>query len=109
MTSLGVLLVVLGVGSLILPYLNLQFTLMDWLDPYQPWAGVVVAALGLITILFASRRRKPAEPETATAPAAAAAPPAAATPPETASPPEAAAAEPTSEPWPTTPPERRDD
>ncbi|HEY7452351.1 MAG TPA: hypothetical protein VIA02_07535 [Candidatus Limnocylindria bacterium] len=108
MTSLGVLLVVLGVGSLILPYLNLQFTLMDWLDPYQPWAGVVVAALGLITILFASRRRKPAEPETATAPAAAA-PPAAATPPETASPPEAAAAEPTSEPWPTTPPERRDD
>ena len=57
MTSIGVLLVILGVGSLILPYLGLQFRLMELVDPYQPWAGIVVAALGLVLILVASRRK----------------------------------------------------
>ena len=57
MISFGVLLVILGVGSLVLPYLDLQFTLMDFVDPYQPWAGIIVAALGLITVLFGAQRR----------------------------------------------------
>jgi predicted lipid-binding transport protein (Tim44 family) len=110
MISLGVLLVILGVGSLVLPYLDLQFALMDFVDPYQPWAGVIVAAIGLITILFAAQRRgrkemvvepahaAPAKAETApTAPAQ----PAAAESPPAPTPTEAA--------WPTEPPERSDD
>jgi hypothetical protein len=90
MTSFGVLLVVLGVGSFVLPYFDI-----DVLDPYQPWAGVIVSALGLITVLFASRRRRP---EMVEAPPVATAPPAAAAPPATES-----------KPWPTNPPERSDD
>ena len=57
MISLGVLLVILGVGSLVLPYLTPQLSLMGLVDPYQPWAGVIVAALGLITVLFGAQRR----------------------------------------------------
>jgi hypothetical protein len=119
MTSIGVLLVILGVGSLVLPAFNLQFRLMEIVDPYQPWAGIIAAALGLVLILVASRRKSGdvKEAEEAAAPAAASAPAAAATPPPSASPPPvsastaapAAPAEPTSDPWPTTPPERHDD
>lgn len=112
MISLGVLLVILGVGSLVLPYLNLQSALMDFVDPYQPWAGVIVAAIGLITILFAAQRRGRnevvAEPVAAApAPAAtiASAPPPA--PPPAAEPPPAPT--PAAEAWPTNPPERSDD
>ena len=57
MISLGVLLVILGVGSLVLPSLGFQFRLMELLDAYQPWAGVIVTAIGLITILFGAQRR----------------------------------------------------
>ncbi len=62
MISLGVLLVILGVGSLLLPYFGLQFTLMDFVNDYQPWIGIIVAALGLITILFGAQRRREAAP-----------------------------------------------
>jgi predicted lipid-binding transport protein (Tim44 family) len=82
MISLGVLLVILGVGSLILPNLGFQFQLMEIVDPYQPWAGVIVAAVGLITVLFGAQRRgrkaaEPAEASAAAAPAAVGAAPAA--------------------------------
>lgn len=60
MLSLGVLLVILGVGSFVLPMVGYQFRLMDPIDPYQPWAGIIVAAVGLITVIFAGRRRAPA-------------------------------------------------
>jgi hypothetical protein len=112
MISLGVLLVILGVGSLVLPSLNLQVAFLDFVDPYQPWAGVIVAAIGLITILFAAQRRgrkdvvvepvEPVPPVAATAPT----PPAQAAVAE--SPPAPTPAE-ASEPWPTEPPERSDD
>ena len=114
MTSIGVLLVILGVGSLILPSFNLQFRLMDLVDPYQPWAGVIAAALGLVLILVASRRKR-GDVKEAEAAATPAAPPATAptipptSPVDTAATTAAAPPEPTSEPWPTTPPERRDD
>ena len=136
MISFGVLLVILGAGSLVLPYLNLQFTLMEFVDPYQPWAGIIVAALGLITVLFGAQRRgrrEAAEALAAAAPAAPA-PVASATPAEPASvaapastaatasalerageptiPASTTAPAPTpepSDPWPTTPPERSDD
>jgi len=119
MISLGVLLVILGVGSLVLPNLGFQFTLMDWLDPYQPWAGIIVAAVGLITVLFGAQRRgRAAAAPAAVATAQAAPPPQASTPPQAdsaagASTPPASAPTQTSPPveksWPTEPPERSED
>ena len=92
MISLGVLLVILGVGSLVLPNLGFQLSLMEFVDPYQPWAGIIVAALGLITILFGAQRRgrKEVVVESAADTPAAAAPAAAA--PSAAAPAAAAAA-----------------
>ena len=68
MLSLGVLLVILGVGSFVLPMIGYQFRLMEPIEPYQPWAGIIVAAVGLITILFASRRRAAVTPVVETPP-----------------------------------------
>ncbi|MEK6191464.1 MAG: hypothetical protein AABM41_03955 [Chloroflexota bacterium] len=99
MISLGVLLVILGVGSLVLPSLGLQLRFMDWLDPYQPWAGIIVAAVGLITVLFGAQRRGRAVAPVAAATAQAA-------PKAETSEPAAPAAERTR---PTEPPERSED
>jgi predicted lipid-binding transport protein (Tim44 family) len=114
MISLGVLLVILGVGSLVLPSLGLQFTFMDWLDAYQPWAGIIVAAVGLITVLFGAQRRGRAEAPAAVATAQASPPPQAAPPAEASEPPAGAtppagAPPPAERTWPTEPPERSDD
>ena len=57
MLSLGVLLVILGVGSFVLPMIGYQFRLIEPLEPYQPWAGITLAAVGLITVIYAGRRR----------------------------------------------------
>ncbi|HET9347420.1 MAG TPA: hypothetical protein VFO05_17130 [Candidatus Limnocylindrales bacterium] len=84
MTGFGVLLIILGVGSLLLPMLNMQFTVMELVDPYQPWAGILVAVIGAALVAFGLQRsRAAAEPpaSTATAPTASA----------TAAPPEPAA------------------
>jgi len=132
MISFGVLLVILGVGSLALPYFDLEFT--EFIDPYQPWAGIMVAALGLITVLFGAQRRgrrEAAEALAAAAPAVPAESPPAAEPTYTPAPANTAATpsaveragEPTipasttppastsspSDPWPTEPRERSDD
>lgn len=56
MVSLGVLLVVVGIGSIVLPAAGISSGFLDSLDPVQPWLGVIVAAVGLITILFGQRR-----------------------------------------------------
>jgi len=56
MASLGVLLIVFGLGSFVLPLFNLQFELMGWVDPYQPWAGIGVALAGLALLIFARGR-----------------------------------------------------
>ncbi|HUG94573.1 MAG TPA: hypothetical protein VMK30_00345 [Pleomorphomonadaceae bacterium] len=75
MISLGVFLVILGVGSLALPSLGFQFSVMELVDPYQPWAGIIVAAVGLITVLFGAQRRGRAAAPVASATAQAAPPP----------------------------------
>jgi hypothetical protein len=106
MISLGVLLVILGVGSLVLPSLGLQFTLMDWLDAYQPWVGIIVAAVGLITVLFGAQRRGRAEP--AAVATAQASPPAEASPSGQASAP-AQPTPPAERTWPTEPPEQTEE
>jgi len=106
MISLGVFLVILGVGSLVLPSLGFQFRLMELLDPYQPWAGIIVAAVGLITVLFGAQRRGRAAAPVAAATAQAAPPPQASATGATPSAPAAPAAE---RDWPTEPPERSED
>jgi hypothetical protein len=60
MARIGLLLVVLGVGSLVLPMINIQFRLMELVDPYQPFAGVVVAAVGAALIALDMQRRRSA-------------------------------------------------
>jgi hypothetical protein len=47
-TGLGILLIVLGLGSLVLPMFNIQFTLMTFIEDSQPWAGIVVALIGVV-------------------------------------------------------------
>ncbi len=54
MLSLGVLLVIVGVGTLVLPTLGVA---IPPLHPYQPAIGIIVAAVGLITVLWAARWR----------------------------------------------------
>ena len=36
----------MGAGSLLLPSLGFQFRLMELVDDFQPYAGLVVAAIG---------------------------------------------------------------
>ena len=50
MTGIGVLLIVLGVGSLLLPLFDMQFRLMEFVDPYQPWAGLIVGVIGAVLV-----------------------------------------------------------
>lgn len=57
MVGFGVLLVILGIGSLVLPMLDIQFQIMSLLDAYQPVAGIAVAALGVVLIALGMRRR----------------------------------------------------
>jgi hypothetical protein len=59
MVGWGILLLVLGVGSLLLPMLDMQFRLMELLDPYQPWAGIVVAVIGGVLVFMGQTRRQP--------------------------------------------------
>ena len=56
MVSLGVLLVVVGIGSIVLPAAGVESRFLNSLDQVQPWLGVIVAAVGLITVLFGQRR-----------------------------------------------------
>ena len=58
MTGFGVLLIILGVGSLLLPAFNLQFRLMEFVDPYQPWAGILVTVIGAALVAFGLQRSR---------------------------------------------------
>lgn len=66
MASIGILLIVLGFGSLALEYLNLgiEFRIMSLLADYQPWAGIVVGLIGLALLLAPRfmRREEPVAP-----------------------------------------------
>ena len=56
MRSLAVLLIVLGAGSLLLPLVGMQFRLLEPLDPYQPFAGIIVAVIGVVLFVLAQNR-----------------------------------------------------
>jgi hypothetical protein len=59
MVGWGILLIVLGAGSLLLPQLGYQFTLMELVDDFQPWAGIVAAVIGAILVFMGITRRQP--------------------------------------------------
>jgi hypothetical protein len=73
MIGWGILLIVLGAGSLLLPMFGWQFTLMELVADYQPYAGIVAAVIGVALVLVGMNRRgasAPASPTpAATAPA----------------------------------------
>jgi hypothetical protein len=54
MIALGVILVIIGVGSFVLPMIGYPIAAFAG---YQPWVGIIIAAVGLITVLFGGRRR----------------------------------------------------
>ena len=57
MARFGVFLLIMGVGSLLLPLMGRQFILMSLLDPAQPIAGIVIAALGGLLIFLGARQK----------------------------------------------------
>lgn len=57
MVGLGVFLIIIGAGSLFLPMLGYQFTLMELVDDFQPYAGILVAVIGAALVLFGMSRR----------------------------------------------------
>jgi hypothetical protein len=58
MAGLGAFLIILGIGSLVLPMFDIQFQLMSLLDDYQPIAGIAVAAIGAVLVLLGLRRTR---------------------------------------------------
>ena len=78
MIGWGIFLIILGAGSLVLPLIDVQFRLMELVDPWQPFAGIVVAVIGVALVLYGMNRR--------TEPAASAGAPASSPPPETRDP-----------------------
>lgn len=65
MGSIGFLFIILGFGSLILPTFNIQFKLLQWADPYQPWIGVGVGLIGvalLVANFFANKNAEGTQP-----------------------------------------------
>jgi hypothetical protein len=53
----GVFLIIIGAGSLFLPMLGWQFTLMELVDDFQPYAGIVVAIIGAALVVYGMRGR----------------------------------------------------
>ncbi len=66
MRSFGIFLIVMGVGSAVLPYLGMQFILVAWIGTWGPtvaWlirGAMVIVGLGLMGL--ATRSNSPAEP-----------------------------------------------
>jgi hypothetical protein len=56
--GLGGFLVVLGVGSLLLPMFNMQFRILEPIDPYQPWAGLIIAVIGIVLLAMPRLRAR---------------------------------------------------
>jgi len=72
MVGWGIFLIILGAGSLLLPMFDLQFRLMELVDPYQPYAGIAVAVIGAIMVFLGQTRRSGATTVEASTPSQAA-------------------------------------
>lgn len=57
MVGWGIFLIIMGAGSLLMPMLGYQFTMMELVDPYQPYAGIVVAVIGAALVLMGMKQR----------------------------------------------------
>lgn len=57
MIGWGITLIIIGAGSLLLPMLGYQFTLMELVDDFQPYAGIVVAIIGAALVLLGMNRQ----------------------------------------------------
>ena len=69
MAGWGIFLIILGAGSLLLPQIGIQFRLMELVDAYQPYAGIVVAIIGAALVLLGMNRSAPASVQVNQAPA----------------------------------------
>ena len=87
MVGWGIFLIIIGAGSLLLPSLGFQFRLMELLDDYQPYAGIVVAIIGAGLVLLGMNRGSTTTVQTSEAPIAPSQPGAEAEPPVTTEPP----------------------
>lgn len=56
MVGWGIFLIILGAGSLLLPSLGFQFRLMELVDDFQPYVGIVIAVIGAV-LLFVGMTR----------------------------------------------------
>ncbi|HJP70676.1 MAG TPA: hypothetical protein VJ975_03075 [Candidatus Limnocylindria bacterium] len=56
MVGWGVFLLILGAGSLLLPSLGFQFRLMELVDGFQPYAGIVIAVIGAALVYIGMTR-----------------------------------------------------
>lgn len=60
MRGLGILLMVLGIGSFVLHYMEREFVLLGWVDSWGAEVGIGirigVAALGVLLFLLSMRR-----------------------------------------------------
>ncbi len=66
MTSIGVLLAILGFGSLILPAFGMQFRLLSAVEGAQPWFGIVLGVIGLFLVVLGfmqSSQQKDQQPQ----------------------------------------------
>lgn len=56
MIGWGITLIIIGAGSLLLPLLGYQFTLMELVDDFQPYAGIAVAIIGAALVVLGMNR-----------------------------------------------------
>ncbi len=61
MMGIGVLLVILGAGSLILPELGYQLSIMQPLQDAQPFAGILLLLVGIGLVAAAIVRKNRAQ------------------------------------------------
>jgi len=83
MVGWGIFLIIIGAGSLLLPSLGFQFRLMELVDDYQPYAGIVVAVIGAGLVLLGMNRGATTTVQTSEAPVVPSQPAATAEPPVT--------------------------
>jgi hypothetical protein len=74
MVGWGILLIIMGAGSLLLPSLGFQFRLMELVDAYQPYVGIVVAIIGAVLVVLGMTRGSRKTAKVGQEPAAAAGP-----------------------------------
>ena len=58
----GATLLILGIGSLVLPYVGMQFQVFRWIAPFQPGAGIAATTLGGVLFLLSLIKRNAPAP-----------------------------------------------